>query len=102
LGRALPRFPRFPYTTLFRSGEDMVGLAFHAALLDVGHGRIEAAVVVLGIGEDDDALAARAGGARSLVRKRARGREHARHAAAQRSEEHTSELQSRENLVCRL
>src|SRR5436309_6777846 len=40
--------------------------------------------------------------ATAAVRHRARARSPALPAAAPRSEEHTSELQSRENLVCRL
>src|SRR5690606_41380248 len=94
-----PPSPRFPYTTLFRSGgpgthlvgvlagvvlhrerRAAVGVAFaqhriHGAALDL---------VVAGL----DVLLAVAGRLFRVV--------------GQRSEEHTSELQSRENLVCRL
>src|SRR6201747_2685019 len=63
--RRPPRSTLFPYTTLFRAGED-----------PVRHGRLP--------------VRSRGGGAR-----RAR-------AAGCRSEEHTSELQSHVNLVCRL
>src|SRR5207237_10834654 len=77
-----PRSPLFPYTTLFRSGWGV------AAVLAVA---LLPAVPLLG-----EALAAGPGGltpslvGRSLL------------LADSRSEEHTSELQSHLNLVCRL
>src|SRR3712207_7991714 len=85
--RRPPRSTLFPYTTLFRSvaGADEVGGGDHA-----GEGVVvgEPPVVVAGVGN-------------------ARGRDVVQtHDAAlprvQRSEEHTSELQSRQYLVCRL
>src|SRR3712207_7002784 len=80
--RRPPRSTLFPYTTLFRS---------HRA------GGTAAA----------DRRRIRAGGPRLgvLPRKSARRdlrRGHSRDAAVLRSEEHTSELQSRQYLVCRL
>src|SRR5690606_41732802 len=73
----------FPYTTLFRSGAR-------------GHHRVPPA----GGGAGDPRLAHRAAHARGVHlpgrARRGRRREQLR------SEEHTSELQSRENLVCRL
>src|SRR5690606_41281017 len=93
LTRPPARSPLFPYTTLFRSPGGAEGLARRAA--DGARGRA-----------GNRAAAAPAAGA---VTQRAAG---ARLAAAlgrtrlpaelARSEEHTSELQSRENLVCRL
>src|SRR3712207_8878519 len=85
--RRPPRSTLFPYTTLFRSGagpdfEPAVRLLrpeVHPAAAD--HHR-DGAVVVLPAGD-------RARGAR-------------RHGGDGRSEEHTSELQSRQYLVCRL
>src|SRR3712207_7412809 len=80
--RRPPRSTLFPYTTLFRSGQveaDRSGrraLADHDVELEVLHGRVE------------DLLHG-AGQAVDLVDE-------------QRSEEHTSELQSRQYLVCRL
>src|SRR2546422_3074331 len=71
--RRPPRSTLFPYTTLFRS--HLVQMANHHALA----GWRER-------GRDDHRVTAR-------VRRRAR---------SQRSEEHTSELQSRLHLVCRL
>src|SRR5690606_41637631 len=79
----LPRPPRstlFPYTTLFRSdqvrGDDE---RQPQGVEPLGHLGADA-----GLGEDPAEGAARAGD------------------EDDRSEEHTSELQSRENLVCRL
>src|SRR3712207_7336367 len=82
--RRPPRSPLFPYTTLFRS-----------------HGQIRIAFKAAGIcGADSGAYAAARGAAypaastsRSLA---------ANEGACIRSEEHTSELQSRQYLVCRL
>src|SRR3712207_7355521 len=75
--RRPPRSTRFPYTTLFRS-----------------HRRER------GVRESDRDLVAERplGDARRLRR----GARRERHAPARRSEEHTSELQSRQYLVCRL
>src|SRR3712207_8832905 len=81
--RRPPRSTLFPYTTLFRSvravAERLVGLeggGDHRLLLDV-----------VDIGRDGPALG---------------GLEGQPGAAHRRSEEHTSELQSRQYLVCRL
>src|SRR2546427_6444738 len=86
--RRPPRSTLFPYTTLFRSldrpvllrgrraGDARARPGLSGPLEGVGHSR-----------------AARAGHAGPLVRQRG---------VAPRSEEHTSELQSQSNLVCRL
>src|SRR3712207_8837573 len=79
--RRPPRSTLFPYTTLFRSGpapERGAGLA--VAIDELGQ------------------TAARG----KLGRKVNGGRRLARSAFSTRSEEHTSELQSRQYLVCRL
>src|SRR5438445_8000988 len=85
--RPPPRSPLFPYTTLFRSVERPVVFAaaveYHA---DANFSRR-----ILGV----TGLAA-AGCCESQRRQRRGQRE------CQRSEEHTSELQSRQYLVCRL
>src|SRR2546427_2983463 len=73
--RRPPRSTLFPYTTLFRS-------RFQQAVLN--------ALATLERGSPDELVLA------SLDRRR----EHT--ARRQRSEEHTSELQSQSNLVCRL
>src|SRR3712207_7358091 len=86
--RRPPRSTLFPYTTLFRS---------RASLCRARSGGIRLHEYPLREGE----LA----GASYLQPARAVQRGHAAHAAraaASRSEEHTSELQSRQYLVCRL
>src|SRR2546430_13328222 len=79
--RRPPRSTLFPYTTLFRSGL-VAGRVAPRAQHDVGFLRVE-------IPE---------------VRRQVEGRETAAYgdATVSRSEEHTSELQSQSNLVCRL
>src|SRR5947209_13530380 len=77
--RRPPRSTLFPYTTLFRS----------SGHLDVRRGRDDAA----GVDRHDRA---HRGGAGGECNRAARGRQ------GLRSEEHTSELQSRQYLVCRL
>src|SRR3712207_7238411 len=91
--RRPPRSTLFPYTTLFRSHVRHLlggGLAHHAGAGRGGRGRD--AAVGGGDGLDD----AR-GDPYAVVGDRLVDRRH-----LQRSEEHTSELQSRQYLVCRL
>src|SRR2546430_11480136 len=88
--RRPPRSTLFPYTTLFRSAGELgavagarllgpgVELSIHASLLARGEGRLP--IEVLLAQETQVVLAA----------------------LEERSEEHTSELQSQSNLVCRL
>src|SRR5690606_41629272 len=78
--RRPPGSPLFPYTTLFRSGR-LLYVDVEAQLDEVEADRV---------GERD----------RPVHRDDRLGLE--RQAVRVRSEEHTSELQSRENLVCRL
>src|SRR2546430_10066652 len=88
--RRPPRSTLFPYTTLFRSSDSRLPGARHAGLADrVLDG--EAGVARLRL---------RAQASRDGVQEAA----HQRHVrvADVRSEEHTSELQSQSNLVCRL
>src|SRR3712207_8587655 len=86
--RRPPRSTLFPYTTLFRSGRTAHGELVHVRAAD------EHCVGGLQLGHY-----------RRVVRGTELG-EHARGAGALslavRSEEHTSELQSRQYLVCRL
>src|SRR2546422_4875150 len=72
--RRPPRSTLFPYTTLFRSQERQSGLRI--SLQDIPH-------------QDEEANEASDDGPQ-------------RHGHRKRSEEHTSELQSRLHLVCRL
>src|SRR3712207_6927508 len=89
--RRPPRSTLFPYTTLFRSDGDLVLVASDAA----GNGGSAQATVGL------TGATVRAGDVRltadAQVETGAVTGTHAR-----RSEEHTSELQSRQYLVCRL
>src|SRR2546426_3613486 len=87
--RRPPRSTLFPYTTLFRSI------------------RIDQTRVAGQINDPDDARASArraSSGARRCGRqtKTKRGKDRRRHNDGGRSEEHTSELQSPCNLVCRL
>src|SRR5207249_8215035 len=86
----------FPYTTLFRSTQDLQVLSDAEYSKNV-HARIAPPVKEAIAGRDNSALAikpakgnAEGGASGTAV------------AAAMRSEEHTSELQSRFDLVCRL
>src|SRR3712207_8730386 len=82
--RRPPRSTLFPYTTLFRSVADQLGVAAHRVVPQL---RVERHVADVG---------RRAGlDVRVVVRRRPQ-------VGAGRSEEHTSELQSRQYLVCRL
>src|SRR3712207_8667370 len=95
-----PRSTLFPYTTLFRSRPEVAELAGHgrtpgAAPLAWRH-RAEEGVLREDVGKDD--VTGRPG---SVVPHGHRVREGAAD-RARRSEEHTSELQSRQYLVCRL
>src|SRR2546430_10340468 len=80
--RRPPRSTLFPYTTLFRSD----GRGEKRRQCSIG--RVKRLV----------ALAVGAFGVRALLRRRSHGAQ----PADDRSEEHTSELQSQSNLVCRL
>src|SRR2546430_3343628 len=84
--RRPPRSTLFPYTTLFRSARERVGEVPRGDRARAAHGQV-------------GARADREG-----ARGQARAAPHQAHdpRAGVRSEEHTSELQSQSNLVCRL
>src|SRR2546427_3300097 len=88
--RRPPRSTLFPYTTLFRSGRRVVRIE---QATEQGHQREPLQRVA-------HALAKRRA-AKCERRRQQRGAE-CEHASTRRSEEHTSELQSQSNLVCRL
>src|SRR4051812_49451485 len=94
--RPPPRSTLFPYTTLFRSrrppGEQRRLLAVHRPADDVG---------ALGAGDPEPVCGRALDPAAPQLRVRAVHVGH-RDEEVVRSEEHTSELQSHVNLVCRL
>src|SRR3712207_9179649 len=81
--RRPPRSTLFPYTTLFRSAAALI----HAVALEVGQFLIPVIAIMAGCSLAASILQ----NVPSIVSERIR-----------RSEEHTSELQSRQYLVCRL
>src|SRR3712207_7616697 len=83
--RRPPRSTLFPYTTLFRSGRSADASGFTA-----GERQLDNSITPQAPGR-----AVNRATVRSHRRTRPSGRSH-------RSEEHTSELQSRQYLVCRL
>src|SRR2546430_7422941 len=83
--RRPPRSTLFPYTTLFRSARAQARHTAEARRTEVER-RLNDAKLEVGRLEGDLALAA----------------ERLHNAGQRRSEEHTSELQSQSNLVCRL
>src|SRR2546430_9266253 len=87
--RRPPRSTLFPYTTLFRSLAGPAELQIHLGDLEAVAGLHHRLHAPLGV------LAEPAAGEQDAVRL-------PRPAAHARSEEHTSELQSQSNLVCRL
>src|SRR3712207_7448726 len=87
--RRPPRSTLFPYTTLFRSARQMISDLVGAEAVD----QRQPSRLVIGI-EDVDQL-------QELVRLQRRAAFQADR-VLDRSEEHTSELQSRQYLVCRL
>src|SRR3712207_7188771 len=92
--RRPPRSTLFPYTTLFRSlgrAQDRHALGLEPELL-AGLGAF---------GHRHPRLLPIDGGHLDLAAQGRRGQRD-RHLAEERSEEHTSELQSRQYLVCRL
>src|SRR3712207_7475667 len=87
--RRPPRSTLFPYTTLFRS---------HARRVVGNHlGYLQPVQQLLGHRETDETAAVHGHEVDVLW-----GHELGRHCQVARSEEHTSELQSRQYLVCRL
>src|SRR5688572_31602161 len=83
--RRPPRSTLFPYTTLFRSVHELC----------LGHVGDASRLPARGLPEDADLTAPGRGQPGHQLQERAL-------AGAVRSEEHTSELQSQSNLVCRL
>src|SRR3712207_7046932 len=82
--RRPPRSTLFPYTTLFRSHAGPAARHDREAQLHEAASDLAAEVVIL------------------MALRETRRSEHRHARADERSEEHTSELQSRQYLVCRL
>src|SRR3712207_9119353 len=100
--RRPPRSTLFPYTTLFRSvaGSDHVGS--YALRPELG-GEVEHPAVQRRLRRRVGAAATALGGDRARqYDAAARAAEEGAQGLGHRSEEHTSELQSRQYLVCRL
>src|SRR2546430_8021747 len=90
--RRPPRSTLFPYTTLFRSG---LAMSYEKFVMDVDQlGAFH--TLARGMSLDANGLAFEA------FREVGHGKHHLGSAHTMRSEEHTSELQSQSNLVCRL
>src|SRR5256885_3438930 len=99
--RRPPRSTLFPYTTLFRSVRHDVGMTFAAAL----RAMLRQAPNIVMVGEIRDLETAEIAINASLTGHMVFSTLHtndAPSAVTRRSEEHTSELQSPCNLVCRL
>src|SRR5690606_42005863 len=100
LRRPPPSSTLFPYTTLFRSGVGCNATASNLALLPLVKADLldlsPSIFIEIKVGSSEGGAEGNSG---SLHAERANV---IRTFSAFRSEEHTSELQSRENLVCRL
>src|SRR3712207_9511469 len=100
--RRPPRSTLFPYTTLFRSLQHLLEDGQRALVVPVGHGLVGDLLPVTALElRVDDAVVALLEERRVVVGGRAVEDRDLR-AGLVRSEEHTSELQSRQYLVCRL
>src|SRR3712207_7786924 len=99
--RRPPRSTLFPYTTLFRSALAEVALEAFKKFRPVAGSDDEyvSAVVLVAFAAQ---IAERAERVQGASDDRLRYAEHLGKPAHRRSEEHTSELQSRQYLVCRL
>src|SRR5437870_10438545 len=90
--RHLPTSPLFPYTTLFRSDLLIPSPSDWSKLLDMSGHQIRLDDRFRAVAADVGATSERSGGRLYGLYSTAK----------KRSEEHTSELQSRGHLVCRL
>src|SRR5690606_39298699 len=97
-----PTSPLFPYTTLFRSIQDFIPRASSGRRQERAEGRLARASIRFRGAVGCPMRSIREGRGLSLLCLRSDCAESRRPCLAVRSEEHTSELQSRENLVCRL
>src|SRR2546427_839707 len=95
--RRPPRSTLFPYTTLFRSERAVVRLVG-----DGEAGRADVAVVLVEVRGEVDRASIDVQGGRAVGGAQGAGVDVEVGVGVVRSEEHTSELQSQSNVVCRL
>src|SRR2546429_6750706 len=95
--RQPPRSPLFPYTTLFRSISSAVAIP-----VEITRGRPVAAAIAMSSRSTNSNDAILIAGKSSSSRNRTAEASNGVERQCSRSEEHTSELQSRLHLVCRL
>src|SRR5205085_12207330 len=91
--RSAPSATLFPYTTLFRSWAAAFGQLWRRRLAGASARRLRQRTALLDVRQDA------VEGARDALEIKCL---HQEHGVPLRSEEHTSELQSQSNLVCRL
>src|SRR5690606_41418225 len=97
-----PSATLFPYTTLFRSPAGTKRIDVTAAVRCYAHDKARQIAQLVRTGAVEDGKEGRRQLSRAPFDDRQRGGRGIGDAFVFRSEEHTSELQSRENLVCRL
>src|SRR3712207_9360436 len=100
--RRPPRSTLFPYTTLFRSDRDAVGAELRLDRGDLTRDERGEQVRVGAADPDLDLGAHLEGVAVDVLQRGVGDPQQERVREGERSEEHTSELQSRQYLVCRL
>src|SRR3712207_7116375 len=99
--RRPPRSTLFPYTTLFRSSSPILARQLAHTARERGVGMLDGPVSGGDIGARDGTLSIMVGGEDDDF-ERARSLFEVMGETVVRSEEHTSELQSRQYIVCRL
>src|SRR5205085_7235181 len=100
--RRPPRSPLFPYTTLFRSDLMLPDIDGVEVCKRIRETRDLPVLMLTARDEDVDKIIGLEVGADDYMTKPFNPRELVARVRAIRSEEHTSELQSQSNLVCRL
>src|SRR3712207_9127569 len=100
--RRPPRSTLFPYTTLFRSVGGLEGVAGVLEVLDAGQDPVDDVGALREVQAEAGALEHHRRPPGQLADEQAQGVADPFGLHVLRSEEHTSELQSRQYLVCRL
>src|SRR5690554_7496790 len=96
-----PRLTLFPYTTLFRSTADGTGVRDYIHVVDLAQGHV-AALQYLAKEQGVHTWNLGTGQGYSVLQMITAFEQASAQKVPYRSEEHTSELQSRPHLVCRL